>query len=228
MIEEKKFIPEKITKPIQLLAAWLAGLLAINTCFLVAATNLGTGKWEAGALIIAAIVNVPLFLLAVFLLQTKFRPEMQEDSYYSSYLSSKTNLPITTSKHDVLLRELNSKLEKFENRERLSIESKNNASHIQELFFGINIHLKDREMIKSKLFEAGVFRCTSFGPENPPQGRNMSISQYLPNEVVKELIQLGRQLGFESYNLWDNIGEESEEDVLLGSYGKSRYEIASA
>lgn len=83
--------PERITKPIQLLGAWLAGLLAIDSCFLVAAIRMPNASWHASALVIAAIGNVPLFLAAVFLLQTRFRPELQEDSYYATYLSSKTN-----------------------------------------------------------------------------------------------------------------------------------------
>jgi|GEM_PF-1549361 hypothetical protein len=88
--------PEKVTKPIQLLAAWLLGLVLINSSFLLAANNLTHPDWGAGALIIATIVNVPLFLVSLFLLQTKFRPEMQKDTYYSEYLQRKYNDNSTT------------------------------------------------------------------------------------------------------------------------------------
>lgn len=81
--------PEKVTKPIQLLAAWLLGLVLINTSFLTAASQLSSPDWGAGALIIASIANVPIFLLSLFMLQTRFRPEMQEDTYYSKYLERK-------------------------------------------------------------------------------------------------------------------------------------------
>lgn len=82
-----EIVPEKITKPIQLLAAWLIGLIIVDGAFLTAATQLNSPSWASGALIVAAIVNVPLFLTSIFLLlQTKFRPEMQEDVYYSKYL----------------------------------------------------------------------------------------------------------------------------------------------
>lgn len=40
-------------------------------------------------LTIAAVINVPIFIVSLFLLQTKFRPEMQEDTYYSQYLERK-------------------------------------------------------------------------------------------------------------------------------------------
>lgn len=73
-----RIVPEKITRPIQLLAAWLTGLAIVDGAFLLAAANIPSPGWAAGALVVASIANVPLFLLSVFLLQTKFRPEMQE------------------------------------------------------------------------------------------------------------------------------------------------------
>jgi hypothetical protein len=88
----EQIIPEKITKPIQLLAAWLLGLILINTAFLAAASQISKPDWTAGLLVIASVVNVPLFLISIFLLQTKFRPEMQEDTYYSKYLERKYNV----------------------------------------------------------------------------------------------------------------------------------------
>jgi hypothetical protein len=83
--------PEKITKPIQLLAAWLLGLIIINASFLTAASQIVNPEWASGTLVIATISNVPIFLISLFLLQTKFRPEMQEDTFYSKYLERKYN-----------------------------------------------------------------------------------------------------------------------------------------
>lgn len=83
---EQKIVPEKVTKPIQLLAAWLAGLILVNGSFLVAAQQISRPDWASGLLVVASVLNVPAFLLALFLLQTKFRPQLQEDVYYSQYL----------------------------------------------------------------------------------------------------------------------------------------------
>lgn len=85
--------PHRITKPIQLLAAWLAGLAIVNGSFLAAAATIHTPSWITGTLVLASILNVPIFLLSLFILQTKFRPEMQEDSYYSEYLQKKYSSP---------------------------------------------------------------------------------------------------------------------------------------
>lgn len=78
--------PSKITKPMQLLAAWLTGLIVVNGSFLTAATHITSPSWAAGWLVVASVLNVPLFLIALFILQTRFRPEMQEDEYYARYL----------------------------------------------------------------------------------------------------------------------------------------------
>lgn len=83
---ESQITPHRITKPIQLLAAWLVGLSIINASFLTAAATIQQPDWASALLVIASVVNVPLFLVCLFLLQTKFRPQMQEDSYYSQYL----------------------------------------------------------------------------------------------------------------------------------------------
>lgn len=80
--------PEKVTKPIQLLAAWLVGLIVVNASFLLAAQQIAKPDWASAVLVIAAVVNVPVFIGALFLLQTKFRPQIQEDSYYAQYLEN--------------------------------------------------------------------------------------------------------------------------------------------
>src|SRR5262245_58196621 len=88
-MSEQQIKPERITRPIQLLAAWLTGLVVINGGFLFSASYLSSPSWGSAVLVIAAVINVPLFLVAMFVLQTRFRPEMQEDAYYSKYLDSK-------------------------------------------------------------------------------------------------------------------------------------------
>jgi len=83
---KERIEPHKVTKPIQLLAAWLLGLILIDGSFLSAAGFLTQPPWVSIVLVIAAVCSVPLFLASLFLLQTKFRPEMQEASFYSKYL----------------------------------------------------------------------------------------------------------------------------------------------
>lgn len=219
--------PEKITKPIQLLGAWLAGLFSIDSCFLFAAASMQAGSWESKALIVAAILNVPIFLAAVFLLQTKFRPELQEDSYYSTYLSRRTNEPITITKEDAKLSLIHQKLVEIETR-MASGTQENEATNegIASLAIGINKYLTDRDLIGAKLSEIGVIGYSTFAGSTPPKGRIVSISRYLPKKVMQDIIKIARDLGFHYYNIFDNEGEETEEDVLFGSYGEAKYAIS--
>ena len=92
---QSKLKPHKITRPIQLLAAWLVGLVLVDSLFLTSAIVIDDPPWIRPMLTISAVAFVPMFLGAIFLLQTKFRPEMQEDHYFYKYWESKTgNSPI--------------------------------------------------------------------------------------------------------------------------------------
>lgn len=88
--------PAKVTRPIQLLAAWLAGLVLLDGIFLTAAAKISIPSWAPAALVIAAIVFVPLFLACFFLLMTRFRRHMQDDPHYSKYLMRLLDLPGST------------------------------------------------------------------------------------------------------------------------------------
>lgn len=88
-MSKNQILPEKITSPIQLLAAWFVALIVLDSAFLTAAGVVSAPTWLPAILVIAAISNVPLFLSCMFLLQTRFRPEMQSDDHYSEYLAQK-------------------------------------------------------------------------------------------------------------------------------------------
>jgi len=85
-IRDQKIEAHKITKPIQLMAVWFIALLLLDSAFLFAAVKVTHPSWLAPTLVISAIVFVPLFLVGVFLMQTVFRKELQEDQYYSAWL----------------------------------------------------------------------------------------------------------------------------------------------
>lgn len=78
--------PERILTPIQLLAVWFAVMVLISGSFLTAASVIHTPAWISGMLSIAAVAFVPMFLLCAILMQTKFRPQLQADSYYLEWV----------------------------------------------------------------------------------------------------------------------------------------------
>jgi hypothetical protein len=99
-MDQPKIKPEKITKPIQLLAVWFAGLVLLVGLLLTGAKTITIPYWIPGLLTISAVIIIPLFLYFVFLLQTKFRPQMQEDSFYSTYLDRTTNTYVSEVSSD--------------------------------------------------------------------------------------------------------------------------------
>jgi len=82
-----KIEPHKITRPIQLLAVWFAGLVLLVSTFLVAAGNVDNPTWLPGLFGITAVLLVPLFIILIFVMQTKFREQLQDDPYYAEWLN---------------------------------------------------------------------------------------------------------------------------------------------
>lgn len=91
-MSKEKIVPHKVTRPMQLLAAWLVSLLALEGALLTAAGTLSTPSWAPGALVVTAIVIIPLFVGALFLLLTKYRKELLDDKYYSEDQQRKDEL----------------------------------------------------------------------------------------------------------------------------------------
>lgn len=127
---DPRIAPERITKPIQLLAAWLAGLILVNGSFLTAATVLSEPSWAIALLVVASALNVPIFLACLFLLQTKFRPEMQEDSFYSKYLELNTGKIIKSTAAETAIQNLKVEL------------AESNSRHL-EMIGSLDTGLKD-------------------------------------------------------------------------------------
>jgi hypothetical protein len=223
-MSEIKIHPEKITKPIQLLAAWLAGLFSVDSCFLFAASNMQEGSFESQALILAAIVNVPLFLIAVFLLQTKFRPELQEDSYYSYYLNQKTNQPIKIKKTEAPLIELSHRVAMLET--KISTESNLRDFSLSNISVGINSLVEEKDDIKQVLRDNGIVGFSSFEGGTHPGRLAIAISDYLPKELTQTIIGLAKEAGITHYDFFDNKMEGVSEDILFGAYGDAPFEIA--
>lgn len=89
---EPQIQPHRITKPIQLLAVWMLGLTILVGSFLTGAQLLKSPSWLSPFLTVSAVALVPLFLGLLFLLQTKFRPQLQEDAYYSEWLAQQVRV----------------------------------------------------------------------------------------------------------------------------------------
>lgn len=80
-----KIKPEKIKTPIQLLAVWLIGLVLLVSAFLTASTFVHEPCWLSPVYGITAVALIPIFITLIFILQTRFRPELLDDESYLTH-----------------------------------------------------------------------------------------------------------------------------------------------
>lgn len=118
---------DKIKQPFQLLAAWLVAMIATSSAFLTAAANIQTPTWIPGALAIAAILNVPMFTWFLYRMQTKFRVQMQDDSYFSEHMK------MTLENETGSLNQLTGSLNKLMNAAGLGVDGLIEGKSISDL-----------------------------------------------------------------------------------------------
>lgn len=226
MEAQQRIEPERITKPIQLLAAWLVGLIAVDGSFLLTAANMGTGTWERGALVVAAIANVPLFLFALFLLQTRFRPELQEDSYYSKYLDKRTNEVVTVRREEVLENELvtlRADIRALTTQTEAPPRADKDRRVGSPVKIGLNHHFVE---LRGAIKAAGLPLDDVFGVVEAPKIRLMSIADYLLFSEKIRMLRLALDMDLDAYGYFNPPEESIREDVLIGSYGTPGYRVS--
>lgn len=215
--------PHKVTKPIQLLAAWLVGLVVTVAIFLGAALQLEPSTWERGALIVAAIVFVPLFLVAMFVLQTKFRAELQEDYYYAEHLSRKTSQHVRIEKASVEARldELELRITNVVHASETS-RGGEGTSQWDAWPVALNTLHPRFEEIREALRTANIPVSEIFGREIPSKWV-IAINHAIPAKLKADLLKTLMPFKFDGFLLWnpERLAGETE-DVYIGSYGDQR------
>jgi hypothetical protein len=235
-VTEQRIEPHKVTKPIQLLAAWLVGLVLTNASFLVTATQIAEGSWERGALVMSAIINAPLFLLALFVLQTRFRAELQEDTFYADYLSKKTSTVVRIDKNaaqDARLEELERGLARLtvHSIESMVATAESEDTSLESLNWSDwPVALNERhprfKEVRDALRKANIPLSDIFGgtSDAPPSKWIISLSHHLPVAHKVHLLRAVLPFGFDGIQFWEPQREaEENEDVYIGSYGDSIY-----
>lgn len=231
LLTDQQIHPHKVTKPIQLVAAWLLGLVLLDGMFLGTAVTLDQNNWPHGLLIIAAVVNVLVFLVAIFVLQTKFRAELQEDQFY--YLSKRTSQVVQLDKameKDVRLESLESRLYALEGSvTSITVEPSVNNLDRSDLFewdswrVAVNsLHPQLKEIVAA-LEENGIPIVEYFGNHpgaKPPSRWVVSISFSIPVELQVKLLRTITRFDFIGFSRWEPQRAADEyEDVYIGSYG---------
>lgn len=235
-MNEQRIEPHKVTKPIQLLAAWLVGLCILDGLFLGAAAAFKDFPLASGILILAAILNVPAFLYSLFLLQTKYRPEMQEDTYYATYLDKNTNKSVEVIKPSLRdhrfdeFREefslLRNQIAHLNTPQPLSVGNEADVSSKadwNECRIGVNIHHPNYWGIRKALKAASIPVTLTFGSDIEPPSKfvlaiNVDAAPELMQKALKELFKFP----FDGVKLTTfDYENDTKEHIYVGSYALS-------
>lgn len=211
----------------QLLAAWLAGLIILNGSFLTAASQINEPNWAAGFLVVASVVNVPLFLISLFVLQTKFRPEMQEDEYYARYLERRYSENSATTEYVEIAApakhiELQQSLSRINEQVAFGRKQKSKKTKIS---IQINDLLPNYSEVEKRLKDSGFRIEATFG--------STSLNQAVPevfiiafgelNEIefteLKKAISIAAEWGLEGLK----YSTEASHKAYIGAYS---YEVS--
>lgn len=230
-MESNRIDPAKVTKPIQLLAAWLLGLILVNGSFLAAALQIKSPDWAAGALVVAAVVNVPIFIVALFLLQTKFRPEMQEDEYYARHLERRWSAQTATT--EIVSVSVKGKSQEIPIRPAIKAQPADDFYDFEDFMtpqkpiLRINDLIPKYDYINKVLTEEGFnigdpFGSTSQGA-NPPDPLIISFHPLTEMDYLRRAINITLDSGLLGVEIANEI--YNSRTVFIGSYSyeKSKY-----
>jgi hypothetical protein len=178
-----KLIPEKITSPFQLMAAWFAMLVLLVSILLMGAINIKNPEWAAGYLVVFTSVLVILVLGCVTLMLTVFRPHLQEGKEYAQWLRDKNTYSAGLIRSEQIVAP--SKIQR--NLKTSELRKKGQAS------FLINVSkLPDANELVHALQEAGfkasIYREDLDKMNKPEDHEAIWIGAALPaNEVIKSI-----------------------------------------
>ncbi|GKW48684.1 hypothetical protein [Halomonas sp. NCCP-2165] len=227
----QKIEPNKVTKPIQLVAAWLVGLILVNGAFLGTAIGIGEPTWLKGTLVIASVINVPVFLGAIFLLQTKFRPQLQEDEYCSQYLDKSTSEYVSVSKDENILSEISEikselitlselKSSDFNKIESL-VEKEKTYPWPPHYKIALCDYLPDFKAIRKELKDSNISISKIFGTTNTkniPKINHLSFSREVDFNTLIAVLRMMSKYNFDGY-AYSITSEVNPEEIYIGGFG---------
>lgn len=213
--------PKAVTKPIQLLAAWLVGLVLVDAAFLTAASQIQQPTWASGALVVASILNVPIFLGFLFFMQTKFRPEMQEDTFYAKYLERKS----TDTKKTEYIRVDEEGESKFSISEikvdrRISIAKNEPVVQVNDLLPKFDEIVES--LRKSGIAIRATFGSTSSDPK-APEKLIISMREGADPLLFQEVVRAVEPFGIEGVSISEQFFTDND-NIYVGSYVYQEYD----
>ena len=185
---------EKITSPIQLMAAWFVMLILLSGVLLTAASQIKEPEWAAGYLVLFCSLVIIIVITCVTLMLTKFRPHLQESKEYAEWLKdqnaySKGILPkIAHNTKRVVITDSTA-----ESCEEVSEPSEVRIS-VLDAVGGINIV----ESLKNVGLNADIYESSRNSYEltrdNIRNNQGIWVGKRVPPEIVVKVISLAKEI----------------------------------
>ncbi|HTJ48460.1 MAG TPA: hypothetical protein VL443_03320 [Cyclobacteriaceae bacterium] len=211
-MQENQIKPEKITKPIQLLAVWLIGLILLVGSLLSASATIKSPDWLPAFFAISAVTIIPVFLFLIFMLQTKFRPEMQEDLFYSKYLDKNTMTFEYADRNDSFSFETTKLREEIIS---ISEETKRELENVKKLIDKDGVKTKEETEIET-IIENSDNRLEQLKAIVKLASIDLRINVSLPKYV--HITQVVQKIGFTKYTEFGH--KKGTPEMFLASFGK--------
>lgn len=176
----------QVTKPMQLLAAWLAALIAIEGIFFTSAGLIDHPRWAAGLLVVSGVLAVPVFLGAMFLLQTKFRPQIQDDEYYGEYLKSQQEVQLGSELLRRKLREVGLSIEELSRGHTIDEVGLDDQETITVLLAKLRRDIRDQEEGSAAKAVVNAPAMFAVGKALMAEGRWAQAAQYFEQATQME------------------------------------------
>ncbi len=191
---------EKITSPIQLMAAWFVMLILLSGVLLTAASQIEKPDWAAGYLVVFCSLVVIAVITCVTLMLTKFRPHLQDGKEYAEWLKDQNTYSEGIRPQDTqptkIIGDPSNELEK-----ELDISDPSEVRiSVLEVVGGINIVERLKNIgLNADLYELkGPSKETSL--DNIENHQGIWVGHRVPSEVViraiKEAIRIWPELKF--------------------------------
>jgi hypothetical protein len=168
----------------------------------------------------------------MFLLQTRFRPELQEDAFYSKYLETKTGNTErrVTAESFVSVREDIARLEKVVAEKVLNGVSEADLQKLKwsKVTVMLNKSLIEFERIAKELIQHGIPVHETFGGgAGRPENFVIAIGRGFDIEQIRKLVNVLSFIrdGWISYAHDDEAVDQYDNQVLIGAYGEYQHGI---
>jgi hypothetical protein len=191
---------EKITSPMQLMAAWFVMLILLSGVLLTAASQIENPDWAAGYLVAFCSLVIIAVIACVTLMLTKFRPHLQDGKEYAEWLKERGAYSKGIRPQDAQpAKTIDNPSKTPEEAPKISDPSEVRISVLNAVG-GINI----MERLKNIGFNADLHE--SIGPskesslDNIENNQGIWVGRRVPSEVVmrviKEAIRIWPELKF--------------------------------